>query len=71
MVSSPYGLKDVPRAKIEDGDGADNTEKLSVLNLVSQRKTSQRKLRRQRSVRLVVGQLQRSCLPGENGSAES
>jgi hypothetical protein len=26
MVSSQYGLKDVLRAKIEDGDGADNTE---------------------------------------------
>ena len=27
MVRSPYGLKDVLRAKIEDGDGADNTKK--------------------------------------------
>lgn len=27
MVSSPYGLQDVLRAKIEDGDGADDTEK--------------------------------------------
>lgn len=27
MVSSPCGLKDVLSAKIEDGDGADNTEK--------------------------------------------
>ena len=26
MVRSPCGLKDVLRAKIEDGDGADNTE---------------------------------------------
>jgi hypothetical protein len=28
MVSSQYGLKDVLRAKIEHGDGADNTEML-------------------------------------------
>jgi hypothetical protein len=27
MVRSPCGLKDVLRAKIEDGDGANNSEK--------------------------------------------